>query len=101
MKDLTPDQKAALRREMDATFDDAIGRWLDGNSDHLVSEKLGIPRFIVTEYRELSYGPLKEDPEIAAIGQTLAEAKRTIVNLSASIQKIEARLEEVRRKVGI
>lgn len=101
IKALNPQQKADLRRELDSTFDDSVGRYLDGNSDHKISEKLGIPRIVVEEFRENFYGELQDDPEIRAFRQQLDDAKRVLGNLQSSINKMELKLDEIARKVGL
>lgn len=101
IKDLSAEQKAALRRALDANFDDSTGRFIGDVSDHSISEKLNIPRLTVIEFREASYGELKEDPEIAAFVQQMADAKRVLTGLQSTFAKMELKLEQMRRKVGL
>lgn len=101
IKSLSPEQKAKLRGELDSTFDDSVGRYLDGNSDHKISEKLGIARATVQEFRENFYGELQDDPEISAFRQQLEDAKRVVSNIQASVAKMELKLDEISRKVGL
>lgn len=101
IKSLTPEQKAALRNELGGTFDESSGRYLDGNSDRAISEKLGIPMVAVVEFRENFYGELKDDPEITAFATQLAELKKVLGNLSETARKMEVKLEDLRRKAGV
>lgn len=101
IKDLSTEQKAALRRALDANFDDSTGRYINDVSDHSISEKLGIPRATVIEFREASYGELKDDPEITGLQMQIADCKRILTNLQSTIAKMETKLEAVRRKVGL
>lgn len=101
IKSLSPEQKAALRRELDATFDDSVGRYLEGNSDHAISEKLNIPRAIVGEFRENFYGELKDDPELAAIRAGIEDGRKFLRNFEASLDRLEARVNEYAKKVGL
>lgn len=101
MKDLTPAQKTALRNELGGTFDEGAGRYLEGNSDHLVSEKTGVPRAVVVEFREAFFGPLQEDPEIAAFKQQLAEAHKFAKNFEVSLKRLDDLAAKISRKVGL
>ena len=101
IKSLTPAQKSQLRTQLDSTFDDSIGRYLEGNSDHKISELLGIPRATVEEFRENFYGELQDDPEISAFRMQLDDAKRVMSNLQSSINKMELKLDEISKKVGL
>lgn len=89
LKNLPTAMKTALRREMDANFDEDKGRYLDGESDHSISERVKIPRAIVAEFRSLSYGEIKEDPELVALRDQLDQAKRLMGDLQARIDRAE------------
>lgn len=101
IKALTIEQKSSLRRELDGSFDDSIGRYLEGNSDHAISEKLGIPRAIVIEFRENFYGELKDDPELAAIRAGIEDGRKFLRNFEVSLDRLEARVNEYAKKVGL
>lgn len=101
LRELTPEQKFRLRQELDQSFDDSAGCYLDGRTDHTVSEKLGIPRAIVIEFRELMYGPLKEDPLITTLRNGLAEAKKAMASIQSDVAKMELLLAEVAKKNGL
>lgn len=101
LKSLSADQKASLRRELDASFDDTTGQYLSGTTDHTISEKLDIPRAIVIEFRELTYGELKEDPELSALRAGFEEMKKFAANFQSSLAKYEERLAAYARKIGM
>lgn len=101
IKELTAEQKTALRNELGGTFDEVNGRYLDGNSDHAISEKLHIPRAVVAEFRENFYGELKDDPEVTAFRAQLEDAKRVLSNMQGTVAKMEAKLEEIAKRVGV
>lgn len=101
MRDLTKEQRNLLREELDNHFDQDAGRWAEGHSDHNASETLGIPRFVVIDFRENLYGALKEDTDITWLRDALASAKKGIASLQADVSKIEDRLALVARKVGL
>lgn len=101
IKDLSPEKKTALRNELGGTFDEAAGRYIDGNSDHSISEKLGIPRKTVVEFREAFYGELKDDPEITAFRMQLEDAKRVVNNMQTTLQKMEEKLATISKRVGL
>lgn len=100
LRDLTPDQKFKLRQSLDHSFDDSSGRYIDGHTDHTVSERLGIPRAIVIEFRELMYGPLKEDPLVTNLRDQLSEAKKALAGIQSDVAKMELLLAEVAKKNG-
>lgn len=101
LKDLSPEQKTALRNELGGTFDEKIGRYLDGNSDFAIAEKIGVPRKLVVEFREAFYGELKDDPQVTAFRQQLSDAERILSNLQDSVNKMKIKLDEIAKRVGV
>lgn len=101
IRDLTPEQKFTLRQLLDHSFDDKAGRYLDGANDHLFSEKTGIPRAVVVEFRELMFGPLKEDPLITGFRDQLDAVKKQMALLQSSIGKMELQISEIAKKNGM
>ena len=86
---------------LDHSFDDKAGRYLDGANDHLFSEKTGIPRAVVIEFRELMFGPLKEDPLITGFRDQLDAVKKQMAALQSSIGKMELQIGEISKKNGM
>jgi hypothetical protein len=101
IKALTADQKTALRNELGGTFDEALGRYLEGNSDRAISEKLSIPMAIVIEFRENFYGELRDDPEIGAFRLQIEDCRKVLRNLENSIDRMEEKLKELCKKAGL
>ena len=66
-KAVAPDSKTRIRALLDKHFDDSRGAYLDGYSDQRVGAELDVPWKAVADLREVAYGPLREDPEVAAI----------------------------------
>lgn len=87
LRELTTAEKAKVRRELDACFDDENGCFIDGHSDQSIGEKLGLPWALVTRFREAAYGPIRVDPEIAALRADGAQLRRDIEAL-AKAQKV-------------
>jgi hypothetical protein len=88
---LTPEERGKVRSLLDSHFDDAVGRYIDGYSDQRIGTELDIPWSRVREIRELAYGPIKEDPRLAALSADLAECKDTL-------SKLEKKIDELRRE---
>lgn len=101
VRDMTPDQKTALRLRLEKSFDDSTGRYLDNQSDHLISEEMRIPRVVVIEYRELMFGPLKEDPEIGELRSVISDLKSGLADIQSRLFKAELRLNEVSKRNGL
>lgn len=90
-RDLTPDEKAAVRRLLDSNFDDAAGMYLDGYGDRRVAEECNVPAACVTRLRELAYGPIRIDPELAALKADAADLAAKVAALADRIKAAEAR----------
>jgi len=101
VRDMTPDQKTALRLRLEKSFDDSTGRYLDNQSDHLISEEMRIPRVVVIEYRELMFGPLREDPEIGELRSVISDLKNGLADIQSRLNKAELRLNEVSKRNGL
>lgn len=101
VRDMTPDLKTALRLRLEKSFDDSTGRYLDKQSDHLISEEMRIPRAVVIEYRELMFGPLKEDPEIGELRSVISDLKNGLADIQSRLNKAELRLNEVSKRNGL
>jgi hypothetical protein len=70
-KAVAPDSKTRIRALLDKHFDDSRGAYLDGYSDQRIGTELEVPWKAVADLREVAYGPLREDPELAAIKATI------------------------------
>lgn len=102
---LTAHEKARVRSALDSHFDDQLGRYIDGYSDERVGKELDLPWALVTELREFAYGPLKDDPAIAAVKAEVEALRGELVTLShaldqarATFTKLEGRLVNVEAK---
>lgn len=85
---LSPDERAKVRRELDAYFDDSVGMYLGGENDQRIGERLNIPWAAIAQMREAAYGPIRTDPEVEAmraavrvLSEGLEERNRTAENL--------------------
>lgn len=85
VRDLTPEERAKVRRELDAHFDDSVGMYLGGENDQRIGERLGLPWAAVAQMREAAYGPIRTDPEVEA--------------MRAAVKAVSAALEERNRGV--
>lgn len=100
MKKLTPKAKGLLRTALESYFDPDTGRYEKDWSDHRISEELQIARRVVADFRDMMYGEIQEDPEIAALHQMIEEAKRVMGNLQASLQRIDDKADALIKKHG-
>ena len=102
LKDLSTSQKASLRTACEAYFNAETGQWAEEWSDHRVSEETNVARVVVAEFRESFYGPIKDDPIVKAMTDELAQIKRILTNLQElTVPKLEHKLDEYRKKVGL
>jgi len=100
---LTAHEKQKIRQFLDGHFDEARGRYLDEYNDKKIGEEVNVPWALVTELRELAYGPLKDDPEVVAYKAEAAAIRQEFIafkaatataleEMHATAQKLEGRL---------
>lgn len=92
-RDPNPQQRLAIRNKLDAQFDDAKGRYLNGYSDHRVAAELDLPRVFVEKIREAAYGPIKENPDLAQAMAEVASIREAIDALSKRHALVEAKIK--------
>lgn len=108
LRDPTPSEKLKIRTLLDTHFDDSKGMYLNGYSDQKVGEELNIPWAMVTKLREVAYGPIRVDPEIAEMQSELnkirSEFKVAQEKLEASylknIEDASTRLSSIESKLN-
>ena len=105
----SPSDKATIRQFLDGHFDDSKGMYLDGCSDEKAGLELNMPWAWVRDIREFAYGPIKVDPEIAAlkaeinaispkiaeISKTIAELSKTAATLMGTVANIAGRIKRL------
>lgn len=91
---LTDSERLKIRTLLDSHFDDAKGRYLDGYSDQRIAAEVNVPRIHVETIREAGWGPIRVDPEVAAIAEELRKAREEVEALSQRIGVLTARLEK-------
>lgn len=96
----TQQERLRIRNKLDAQFDDAAGCYLDGWSDQRVGEELNIPWAIVTRIREAAYGPIRVDPELAALRAELVGLGTKIDALMKQQYGLVERVATFERKRG-
>lgn len=77
------EERLKIREALDKYFDDQAGCWLDDWSDQKAGAHANVPWAMVTRIREAAYGPIKVDPEVAAIRALLAQLSAEIKALAA------------------
>jgi hypothetical protein len=61
---LTVAERERARTILDGTFDAAKGFYVGDYSDAKVAAEMAVPTKLVTDYREVAFGPLKSVPEL-------------------------------------
>ncbi len=108
---LTPHEKTRVRQQLDSCFDEQAGFYLDGQSDQTIGIALDIPWACIRDYRELAYGPLKGNQEIAdlrteidklssALDGAMARSTKEIGEIASTRDKLRGRLEALAKKMG-
>ncbi len=100
-REATTAERVKVRALLDANFDDAAGRYLDGYSDQRIGEEVGVPWAIVARIREVGYGPIKVDPEIDAIRSEMAKLRTEndlwAKSTAAKLRDLEDRIAAVEK----
>lgn len=98
MREPTPQERVKIRGILDKHFDDGAGCWLDGYSDQKAGEEINVPWALVTRIREAAYGPIRVDPEIAAMKAEMAQIGRELAALAEKHNAAQKRLEAMLAK---
>lgn len=99
VRDPTPDQRVFIRSYLDKSFDDAVGAYLDGMNDQRIAELAGVPRAIVERMREAAYGPIRLDPELADLRQTLETLRKEVDAQQRGLDGTKSKLAEASSKL--
>lgn len=110
--DLTIEQKLKCRSILDRSFDDQAGCYLDGYSDQRIGEEINVPWSLVAKLREAAYGPIRVDPEITAMRNTIHDFERKLKEHAETWKRVEAsawaelndlksRLQTIEKRKGI
>jgi hypothetical protein len=91
---LTTAAKARVRRLLDEHFDDEAGRYIEGYSDQRIGQEADVPWAAVAAMREAAYGPLRADPRIDRLEQTLLDLKTRVSGAVAQMEKAQADLNQ-------
>jgi hypothetical protein len=106
---LTAHERTKVRQLLDGHFDELKGQYLEGYDDKRIGEECNVPWALVTQIRELAYGPIKEDPEKVAFraeAKALREeflkmaksAEEAVDKMHAQFKAIEGRLINIEAK---
>jgi hypothetical protein len=82
----TAEERMRIRGFFDKCFDDAQGVYLDDMSDQKIGEEINVPWSLVTRIREMAYGPIRSDPELAALKTRQAALQTQMDQLKADIE---------------
>lgn len=98
LREPTQQERIKVRQVLDQHFDDEAGCWLNGYSDQKAGEEIGVPWAMVTRIREAAYGPIRIDPETAALKMEIAQIGRELAALSEKHQAAMKRLDALAAK---
>jgi hypothetical protein len=99
VREITADQKQRIRALLDKHFDDAVGVYLDDQSDKTVAEAAGVPRIIVENIREAAYGPIRITAEIQAMRDECATLKEKVIMACREMEKVRAEVMTLASKL--
>lgn len=86
---LTVEERAKVRRDLDAVFDDSAGMYLDGATDRTIADKHKLPWASVAAYREAAYGPLRSDPEFEALKSAVGVVRQIMDDKIRSLENAQ------------
>jgi hypothetical protein len=106
-RQLTTKERAAVRDLLDTHFDDEAGRYRNGYTDQNIGDELNIPYALVSGMREAAYGPIKSDPEIdqledsmAVLDKRIKEGEDTLNTALVQIEEMKAIAENLRGRLN-
>lgn len=79
-----------IKTALDKHFDDGAGQYLDGKSDQIIADSLGVPRIHVERIREAAYGPIRVTPQMLSLK---AEIEAHGNRITEAIKKAEFAIE--------
>lgn len=97
-RELTQAERLKVRAMLDKHFDDGAGCWLDNYSDQKAGEEIGVPWAFVTKIREAAYGPIRVDPEVAALKAELVQIGRDLAGVIEKHTAAQKRLDALLAK---
>lgn len=91
-RNLTADERFKVRQLLDQHFDDKMGAYLNQYSDQRIGTELEVPWKLVFDIREAAYGPIREDPRIAAIRSDMARLERQMSELTRGMTDLRTKI---------
>jgi len=92
----TQAERMKIRALLDLHFDDARGMYLEGKNDQTLAEEVGVPRLVVEQMREVSYGPLRVNPEDVAMQAEITQLRQDLDLLKKELdERLAPRREEI------
>lgn len=91
-RSLTADERFKVRQLLDQHFDDKMGAYLNQYSDQRIGTELEVPWKLVFDIREAAYGPIREDPRIAAIRSDMARLERQMSELTRGMTDLRTKI---------
>lgn len=110
VRDPTADQRAEIRRLLEAHFDEGLGAYLGEYSDQRIAEETNVPRVVVERLRDAAYGPIRMSAAMVAARKELDELKakasalqddalQWMQSFCDELDKLRARVSEVRASI--
>lgn len=91
IRDLNPIEHRKVMALLEDYFDEKAGRYNAGKSDQTIADEVKCPRAAVHSLRERYFGPLKVDPEVAAVRDEIEKMLAKLADLSSRLDKLEKR----------
>jgi len=97
-RDPTQDERMMIRDMLDKHFDDKEGCYLDGYSDQRIGEELNLPWAIVHRMREAAWGPIRLDPRVLKLEQTMIGLRGELEALAKRLAECDAMVADLRKR---
>lgn len=94
-REITTDERVAIRSHLDKHFDDGVGAYLDCMSDQRIAEMVGVPRMAVERLREAAYGPIRVDPAILEMRGKIEAFKLEVEGQQRALDALKAKAMEL------
>lgn len=112
IREPTADQRANVRKLIEAHFDEDLGYYLDGFTDEKIAVAINVPRIVVERIREAAYGPIKVSQEAIALRKEIGALRGDFANAESSavtlFEQVRAdlaafgkRLDDLEARVGV
>lgn len=104
-REMTPAEKRKIFRELDANWDEANLRYIDGATDATIAEALSVPRAWVANIRDEDFGPAGTNEEMERVQTAIANlrheaksAKDQAMDAAAACEDVQAECDALKKR---